>query len=101
MKEKFKEYLKNGLSDYDKEYLYTYKYVMLLSKNDIISSYFANVDYIYFIEFPKDNVSYDSAQEVLEDEMKLGNSNAGIIYENINNEFQEIAYYEKKKSSIR
>lgn len=55
MKEKFDEYLKNGLSEYDKKYLNDFKYVMLLNINGEIDSFFAN-DYIEaFIEYPDEN----------------------------------------------
>ena len=41
MKEKFDDYLINGLNDYDKEYLPTMDYVMLLLHKTGIKGYFA------------------------------------------------------------
>lgn len=48
MKKLFDNFLKNGLSEYDKKYVLDFKYIMLLSKNNIINAYFANDHYIYF-----------------------------------------------------
>lgn len=47
MQNLFDDCLKKGLSEYDSKYLSTYQYVMLLSKNSVIKSYFSNVDYTY------------------------------------------------------
>ena len=69
MQNLFDNYLKNGLSEYDSKYLSTYQYVMLLSKNNIIKAYFANVDYTYFIEYPTSDKEYNAQLEVLESEM--------------------------------
>ena len=44
---------------------------MLLSKNNVINAYFANVDYKYFIEFPKSNKEINTPLEVLKSEMSL------------------------------
>ena len=69
MKNLFENYLKNGLSEYDLKYLSTYQYVMLLSKGNNIKAYFANVDYNYFIEYPKSDKEYDNPLDVLKDEI--------------------------------
>lgn len=95
MKEVFDNYLKNGLSKYDLEYLPTYQYVMLLY-NDNIKAYFANVDYTFFIEYPDSNKEYNTPLEVLEEEISINNSSSGIIYENINGVFKSIALIDKK-----
>ncbi len=99
MRELFDNYLKNGLSEYDSKYLSTYQYVMLLSKNNVIKAYFANVDYIYFIEYPTLEKECDTPLEVLESEIKLTKSDTGIIYENINGEFKEIAFLDLKEKN--
>lgn len=95
MKNIFEQYLKNNLNEYDSKYLHTYKYVMLLSKNNIIDAYFANVDYIYFIEYPQSGKEYNTPLEVLESEMLLSKSDAGIIYENIKGKFHVLAFIEQ------
>ena len=97
MKKKFDNYLKNELSEYDATYLNDYKYVMLLYKNNEIKSYFANLDYMFFIEYPEYNKDYSTPDIVLSDEMNLTSSEAGIIYENIddNGNFQPIAFIDK------
>lgn len=92
MKILFENYLMNGLSDYDSKYLSTYKYVMLLSKNESIKAYFANVDYTFFVEYPVSGRTYESPLDVLESEISLTKSDAGIIYENVNQHFQIIAF---------
>ena len=92
MKELFDDYLKNGLSDYDFKYLQTYKYVMLLARNNNINAYFANDCYTYFIEYPTSDNVYDSPLDVLKSEILLCKCDAGIIYENINNCFKQIAF---------
>lgn len=97
MREKFYDHLMNGLSDYDAEYLPTYDYAMLLSWGDKIKAYFANVDWIYFVEYPIIKNDYETPLEVLESEVTLCSSDAGIMYENINGEFKEIAFIERKK----
>ena len=97
MQNLFENYLKNGLSEYDSKYLSTYQYVMLLSKNNVIKAYFANVDYIYFIEYPTLEKECDTPLEVLESEIKLTKSDTGIIYENINGEFKEIAFLDLRE----
>ena len=84
--------IKKNLNKYDSKYLQTYKYVMLLSKNNIINAYFANVDYIYFIEYPQFGKEYNTPLEVLESEMLLAKSDAGIIYENIKGRFHVLAF---------
>ena len=99
MQNLFENYLKNGLSEYDSKYLSTYQYVMLLSKNNVIKAYFANVDYIYFIEYPTLEKECDTPLEVLESEIKLTKSDTGIIYENINGEFKEIAFLDLKEKN--
>lgn len=98
MKQKFDEYLKKGLSKYDAQYLNDFKYVMLLNKDDVISAQFANLNYMFFIEYPEDNKSYDTPEMVLKEEMILCKSDAGIIYENMDNkgDFQPIAFIEKQ-----
>lgn len=99
MQNLFKNYLKNGLSEYDSKYLSTYQYVMLLSKDNNINAYFANVDYIYFIEYPTSNKEYNSPLEVLEEEISLTKSDAGIMYENINGQLHTIAFIELKEKN--
>ena len=99
MQNLFENYLKNGLSEYDSKYLTTYQYVMLLSKNNVIKAYFANVDYTYFIEYPTLEKECDTPLEVLESEIKLTKSDAGIIYENINGEFKEIAFLDLREKN--
>ena len=69
---------------------------MLLSKNKVINAYFANVDYIYFIEYPISEKEYNNPLEVLEGELSLTKSDAGIIFENINGHFQIIAFVDLK-----
>jgi len=101
MKELFEDYLKNGLSEYDFKYLYTYQYAMLLSKDKVIRAYFANVTYIAFIEYPISGKEYESPLEVLESEMSLGGCEAGIIYENIDGKFQEIAFIDLNEKNKR
>ncbi len=88
---------KKGLSEYDSKYLSTYQYVMLLSKNNVIKSYFSNVDYIYFIEYPVSDKEYNSPLGVLESETSLTGSDAGVMYENINGQFHAIAFIDLKK----
>ncbi len=92
MQNLFENYLKNGLSEYDSKYLPTYQYVMLLSKNKEIKAYFANVDYNYFIEYPTEDKEYNSPAEVLESELLLTKSDAGIMYENVDGQFHIIAF---------
>ena len=92
MQNLFENYLKNGLSEYDSKYLSTYQYVMLLSKNKVIKAYFANVDYTYFVEYPTSDKDYNTPLEVLESEMSLTGSDAGIMYENVNGQFHIIAF---------
>ncbi len=97
MKNKFDNYLRCGLSEYDATYLNDYKYVMLLYKNNEIKSYFANLDYMFFIEYPDDNKDYSKPDMVLSEQMNLTGCEAGIIYENIddNGNFQPIAFIDK------
>ena len=94
MHDLFENYLKNGLSEYDSKYLSSYQYVMLLSKSKKIKAYFANVDYTYFIEYPAYENEYKSPLEVLESEISLTKSDAGIMYENIDGTFHTIAFVE-------
>ncbi len=101
MQNLFDNYLKNGLSEYDSKYLSTYRYVMLLSKNNIIKAYFANVDYIYFIEYPTSNKEYNTPLEVLESEMLLKDWDAGIMYENVNGQFNKIAFLDLKENNCK
>ena len=101
MQNLFDNYLKNGLSEYDSKYLSTYKYVMLLSKNNIIKAYFANVDYIYFIEYPTSNKEYNTPLEVLESEILLTDCDAGIMYENVNGQFNTIAFLDLKENNCK
>ena len=89
--------LKKGLSEYDSKYLSTYQYVMLLSKNNVIKSYFSNVDYTYFIEYPVSDKEYNSPLGVLESEISLTGSDVGVMYENINGQFHAIAFIDLKK----
>ncbi len=98
MQNLFDNYLKNGLSEYDSKYLSTYQYVMLLSKNNIIKAYFANVDYTYFIEYPTSDKEYNAPLEVLESEMLLTGCDVGIIYENVNGQFKTIAFVDLKEN---
>ena len=65
---------------------------MLLSEDTDIRTYFANLDYIYFIEYPILEKDCDTPLEVLASEIKLFKSTAGIIYENINDKFKETAF---------
>ena len=99
MEKLFEDYLTNGLSEYDAKYLSTYKYVMLLSKNTNITAYFANLDYIYFVEYPTSNKEYNSPLEVLEEELTLTGGDAGIIYENIDGNFHKIAFIDSKEKN--
>ena len=99
MRELFEEHLKHGLSEYDAKYLPTFKYAMLLSTDIGIKAFFANVDYIYFIEYPTLEKECDTPLEVLESEIKLTKSDAGIIYENINGEFKEIAFFDLREKN--
>ncbi len=99
MQNLFENYLKNGLSEYDLKYLSTYQYVMLLSKNNVISAYFANVDYTYFIEYPTSDKEYNTPLDVLESEISLTGCDAGIIYENINGHFRTIAFVDLKEKT--
>lgn len=103
MKKRFDEFLKNGLSEYDATYLNDFKYVMLLSKDNIISAQFANLNYMFFIEYPEDNKEYDTPEMVLQEEMRLCNSDAGIIYENIDElgNFQPIAFIDNEQIKNR
>lgn len=97
MQKLFENYLKNGLSEYDSKYLSTYQYVMLLSKGKEIKAYFANVDYTYFIEYPTYEKEYNSPLEVLESEISITKSEAGIMYENVDGHFHIIAFVDLKK----
>ena len=99
MKEKFDEFLKTGLSEYDAQYLNTYDFAMLLNIKDNIHPYFANVSYEYFIEYPDENKNYENAKEVLEEEMRLTNADSGIIYENKDGEFIELAYINSQEKN--
>lgn len=92
MQKLFENYLKNGLSEYDSKYLSTYQYVMLLSKDNDIKAYFANVDYTYFIEYPTSDKEYNTPLEVLESEISLTGCDAGIMYENVDGYFNTIAF---------
>ena len=99
MKKIFDEFLKNGLSEYDAQYLKTYDFVMLLKIKDNIYPYFANIDYTAFIEYPDELKNYENAAEVLEEEMKLTDADSGIIYENKESEFIEIAYINNQEKN--
>ena len=99
MQELFENYLKNGLSEYDSKYLSTYQYVMLLSKDKNISAYFANVDYTYFVEYPTSDKEYNTPLEVLESEMSLTGSDAGIMYENVDGHFHIIVFADLKEKN--
>lgn len=99
MQNLFENYLKNGLSEYDSKYLTTYQYVMLLSKNNVIKAYFANVDYTYFIEYPTSDKEYNTPLEVLKSEMSLTGSDAGIMYENVKGQFHIIAFIDLKEKN--
>lgn len=72
---------------------------MLLSEDTDIRTYFANLDYIYFIEYPALEKDCDTPLEVLASEIKLAKSTAGIIYENINGEFKEIAFLDLREKT--
>ena len=100
MKEKFDAVLKNGLSEYDKTYLPTFQYVMMLCNKGRITPYFANVDYTAFIEYPVSEKEYSGPEEVLESEMSLGGCEAGIIYENIDGVFTPIALIDKTEERL-
>ena len=71
--------------------------VSKISKNNNISAYFANIDYIAFIEYPILEKEYNSPLEVLESELSLSGCDAGIMYENIGGEFKEIAFLNLKE----
>lgn len=103
MKKRFDDFLKNGLSEYDATYLNDFKYVMLLSKDNVISTQFANLNYMFFIEYPEDNKEYDTPEMVLKEEMHLCDSDAGIIYENIDElgNFQPIAFIDNEQIKMR
>lgn len=72
---------------------------MLLSEDIDIRTYFANLDYIHFIEYPALEKDCDTPLEVLESKIKLAKSTAGIIYENINGEFKEIAFLDLREKT--
>ena len=74
---------------------------MLLSNDNNIKAYFANLDYIYFIEYPALEKDCDTHLVVLESEIKLAKSTAGIIYENINGEFKEIAFLDLREKQSK
>jgi len=97
MQNLFENYLKKGLSEYDSKYLSTYQFLMLLSKNNNIKAYFANVDYTYFIEYPTSDKEYNNPSEVLESEISLTGSDVGIMYENVNGQFRTIAFVDLKE----
>ena len=99
MRELFEEHLKHGLSEYDAKYLPTFKYAMLLSTDIGIKAFFANVDYIYFIEYPTSDKEYNTPLEVLESEMSLTGCDAGIMYENVNGQFHTIAFVDLKENN--
>ena len=99
MQKLFEDYLKNGLSEYDSKYLSTYQYVMLLLKGKEIKAYFANVDYTYFVEYPTYEKEYNNPLEVLESEISLTKSDAGIIYENVDGHFNIIAFIDLKEKN--
>lgn len=99
MQNLFENYLKNGLSEYDSKYLSTYQYVMLLSKNNVIKAYFANVDFTYFVEYPTSGKEYNTPLEVLESEMSLTGCDAGIMCENVNGQFHTIAFVDLKEKN--
>ncbi len=93
MKEKFDDYLINGLNDYDKEYLPTMDYVMLLLHKNGIKGYFARKTYMAFVEYPTENYEYNNAYEVLESEITLCKCKAGIIYKKAEDgSFKDIAF---------
>ena len=102
MKEKFDIFLKNGLSPYDAKYLNDFQYVMLLCQNGKINPYFANYYIESFIEYPDENKTYDTPDDVLLEEMNLTNSSSGVIYENIDGKgnFVPIAYIDGLSKSI-
>ena len=99
MRKLFEEHLKHGLSEYDAKYLPTFKYVMLTSRDNHINAEFANGDYVYFVEYPTLEKECDTPLEVLKSEIKLTKSDAGIIYENINGEFKEIAFLDLREKN--
>lgn len=101
MQELFENYLKNGLSEYDSKYLSTYQYVMLLSKDKEIKAYFANVDYTFFIEYPAYEKEYNNPLEVLESEIAITKSEAGIMYENVDGHFHIIAFVDLKEKNLK
>ena len=72
---------------------------MLLSEDTDIRTYFANLDYIYFIEYPALEKDCDTPLEILASEIKLAKSTAWIIYENINGEFKEIAFLDLREKT--
>lgn len=74
---------------------------MLLSEDTDIRTYFANLDYIYFIEYPALEKDCDTPLEILASEIKLAKSTAGIIYENINGEFKEIAFLDLREKQSK
>lgn len=99
MKEKFDYFLKNDIPAYDAPYTAEQKYVILIMQEDNKISYgFGNDDYNFLITFPKKNMKHLTPYEVLEEELKISNSNQGIIYENIDGKgnFQSIAFIDKE-----
>lgn len=73
----------------DSTCLNDYKYVMILCKNDVIRTYFTNLDYTFFIEYPYENKDYDTPYIVL---LVVG-CETKIVYENIDDKgnFQSIS----------
>jgi len=100
MKEKFDYFLKNNIPPYDAPYVNEQKYVILLmQKGGNISYAFGNIDYNFLITFPKKVIEHLTPYEVLEEELKISDSNQGIIYENLDGKgnFQPIAFIDKDK----
>lgn len=73
----------NSIPEYDAKYLNSQKYIiMIMNKNGKISYALANEDYTFLVEYPNEFKQYNSPLDILEEELKLYNSENGIIYEN-------------------
>lgn len=101
MKEKFEDFLKNGLSEYEKEYLYMFDYVEVLCNSGKMNALFAKKDYMYFVEYPFRGKEYNGPLDVLKEEIELCNSDAGTIYFHRDGIFTEIAYYDNRTKESR
>ena len=95
MKSEFDYFLYNNMPDYEKPFLNEQKYIILIKDNNGKISYaLGNVCINFLASPPNIGKSYSSPIMFLEDELRLCDSNQGIIYENIDGkgDFQSIAY---------